>query len=86
MKTKEVPSSDLEMDLFWPPPTAAVLMRGAKGRRVLPRAPPIDPPTPQRRTQSTIQSKTTPLGMVALLTDKYILCLLNDKVCQNEID
>ena len=74
------------MDLFAPPPTAPVPKKKAKGKKVLPKAPPIDPPNPQRRTRSTIPSETTPLGVGDWLTDKDIPCWLNQEVCHNEID
>ena len=86
VKKKEVQSSDSEVDLFAPPPTAPVPKKKAKGKKVLPKAPPIDPPNPQRRTRSTIPSETTPLGVGDWLTDKDILCWLNQEVCHNEID
>ena len=86
VKKKEVQSSDSEVDLFAPPPAAPVPKKKAKGKKVLPKAPPIDPPNPQRRTRSTIPSETTPLGVGDWLTDKDILCWLNQEVCHNEID
>ena len=86
VKKKEVQSSDSEADLFAPSPTSFVPKKKAKGKNVLPRATPIDPPTPQRRTRSTIPSETTPLGVGGWLTDKDILCWLNQEVCHNEID
>ena len=86
VKKKEVQSCDAEVDLFAPPPTAPVPKKKAKGKKVLPKAPPIDPPNPQRRTRSTIPSETTPLGVGDWLTDKDILCWLNQEVCHNEID
>ena len=46
----------------------------------------MDPPTSERRTRSTILSKTTPLGVGDWLTDKDILCWLNQGVCHMEID
>ena len=47
---------------------------------------PINPPTSRRRTRSTIPSETTPLGVGDWLTDKDILCWLNQEVCHMEID
>ena len=101
VKTKEVQSSDSEVDLFAPPPTALVPQKKVngkkalpsappppkvKGKKALPSAPPIDPPTSKRRTRSTIPSETTPLGVGDWLTDKDILCWLNQEVCHMEID
>ena len=72
-KKKEVPSSDSEVDLFAPPPTAPVPEKKVEGKKALPSAPPADPPTSKRRTRSTIQSETTPLGPGDWLTDKDVL-------------
>ena len=57
-----------------------------KGKKALPSAPPVDPPTSKRRTQSTILSETTPLGVGDWLTDKDIVCWLNQELCHMEID
>ena len=57
-----------------------------KGKKALPSAPPVDPPTSIRRTRSTIPSETTPLGVGDWLTDKDIVCWLNQEVCHKEID
>ena len=73
------------MDLFAPPPTAPVPQRKAKGKKALPSAPLIDPPTFQRRTRSTIRSETTPLRVADWLTDKDIMYWWNQEVCHNEI-
>ena len=81
VKKKAVQSSDLEVDLFAPPSTAK-----AKAKKALPSAPPVDPPTSQRGTRSTIPSETTPLVVGDWLTDKDIVCCLNQEVCHNEID
>ena len=86
VKKKEVQSCDSEAVLFAPPPTAPMPNKKAKGRKVLPKALPFNPPNPQRRTRSTIPSETTPLGVEGWLTDKDILCWLNQEVCHNEID
>ena len=72
VKKKGVQSSDSEVDLFAPPPTAPVPKKKAKGKKVLPKAPPIDPPNPQRRTRSTIPSETTPLGVGDLQQKKKL--------------
>ena len=85
VKEKEVQSFDLEVDLFAPPPTAPVPQKKAKGKKALPSAPPVDPPTSQRRTRNTIPSETTPTGLGDWLTDKDIVCWLNQEVCHNEI-
>ena len=86
MKKKEVQSSDSESDLFAPPPTALVPQKKAKGKKALTSAPPVDPPTSQSRTRSTIPSETTPLGVGDWLTDKDIVCWLNQEGCHNPID
>ena len=65
---------------------APVPKKKAKGKKALPKAPPVDPPNPQRRTRSTIPSETTPLGVGDWLTDKDIVCWLNQEVCHNEMD
>ena len=57
-----------------------------KGKKALPSAPPVDPPTSKRRTRSTIPSETTPLGVGDWLTDKDIVCWLNQELCHIEID
>ena len=101
VKKKEVPSSDLEVDLFAPPPyghRATHEVRGkeslakcpppplkVKGGKALRSAPPVDPPTSKRRTRSTIPSKTTPLGVGHWLTDKEPVWWLNQEVSHMEI-
>ena len=95
---KEVHSSDSEVDLFAPPPTAPVPEKKVggkkalpsappkvKGKKALPSAPPVDPPTSKRRTRSTISSETTPLGVGDWLTYKDIVCWLNQELCHIEI-
>ena len=97
VKKKEVRSSDSEVDLFAPPPTAPVPEKKVKGKKALPSAPPkvkgkkasappVDPPTSKRCTRSTIPSKTTPLGVGDWLTDKDIVCWLNQELRHMEID
>ena len=83
---KEVQSSDSEVELFAPPPTAPVPQKKVKGKTALPSAPPIDPPASKRRTGSTIPRETTSLGVGDWLTDKDIVCWLNQEVYHNEID
>ena len=56
-----------------------------KGKKALPSAPPMDPPTSKRRTRSTIQSKTALLEEGDRLTDKDMVCWLNPQVYHNEI-
>ena len=48
MKKKEVHSSDLEVDLFAPPPTAPMPQQKEKGEKVLPSPP---PPVPQKKVK-----------------------------------
>ena len=62
VKKKEVQSSDSEVNLFAPPPTAPVPQKKVKGKKALPSAPPVDPPTSKRRIRSTIPSETTLWG------------------------
>ena len=57
-----------------------------KGKKALPSAPPVNPPTSKRRTQSTIPSETTPLGVGDWLTDKDIVWWLNQELYHIEID
>ena len=57
-----------------------------EGKEGLAKCTPCRPSTSQRRTQSTILSKTTPLGVGDWLADKDIVCWLNQEVCHNEID
>ena len=99
VKKKEVHSSNLEVDLLAPPPRAPVPEKKVKGKKALPSAPlkvngkkalpsapRVDPPTSKKCTRSTIPSKTTPLWVRDWLTDKDIVCWLNQEVCHNEID
>ena len=86
VKKKELQSSYLEVDLFAPPPTAPVPQQKEKGKKALPSAPPVDPPTSKRRTRRAILSKITPMGMGDWLMDKDILCWLNQELCHMEID
>ena len=96
VKKKEVQSSDSEVDLFALPPAAPVPQKGkeglakcppkVKGKKALPSAPPVDPPTSKRRTRSTIPSEITPLWVGDWLTNKDIVCWLNQEVCHNESD
>ena len=74
------------MDLFAPPPTAPVPEKKVEGKKALPSAPPVEPPTSNRRIRSTIPSETTPLGVGGWLTDKDIVCWLNQELCHMEID
>ena len=74
------------MDLYAPPPTAPVPQKKVKGKKALPSAPLVDPPTSKRRTRSTILSERTPLGVGDWLTDKDIVCWLKQEVYHNEID
>ena len=55
-------------------------------KKALPSAPPVKPPTSKRRTRGTIPSKTNPLGIGDWLTDKDILCWLNQELYHTEID
>ena len=57
-----------------------------KGKKALPSAPLVDARTSKRCTQSTIPSETAPLGVGDWLTDKDIVCWLNQEVRHNEID
>ena len=92
-----VPSPDLEVDLFVPPPMAPVPQQKVKGEKALPSAPPmplkkvkeenalpsaplVAPPTSKRRIGNTIPSETNPLGLGDWLTDKDILCWLNQEL------
>ena len=86
MWKKEVRSSDSEVDLFAPPPTAPVPRKKVKGTKGLPSAPLVDPPTSKRRTRGTIPSKTIPLGVGDWLTDKDILCWLNQELYHMEVN
>ena len=64
-----------------PPPPPKV-----KGKHALPSAPPVDPLTSKRCTRSTIPSEATPLGVGDWLTDKDIVCWLDQEPCHMEID
>ena len=99
VKKKEVQSYDSEVDFFSPPPMAPVPQKKVKGKKALPSAPPkvkgkkalpsappVNPPTSKRRTRSTIVSETTPLGVGDWLTNKDIVCWLDQEVCHNEVD
>ena len=57
-----------------------------KGKKVLPSACSVDPPTSKRRTRRTIPSKVTFFGAGDWLLDKDILCWLNQELCHMEID
>ena len=46
VKKKKVQSSDLQVDFFAPPPMAPGPKKKAKGKKVLPKATPIDPHNP----------------------------------------
>ena len=63
-----------------PPPP--VPQKKVKGKKALPSARPVDPPVATRCTQGTIPRETTPLGV----TDKDILCWLNQELYHMEID
>ena len=67
-----------------PPPP--VPQKKVKGKKALPSAPRVDPPTSKRRTRRTVPSETTPLGVEDWLTDKDILCWLNQEPYHMEID
>ena len=86
VKKKEVRSFDLEVGLFAPPPTAPMPQKKVKGKKALPSAPRVDPSTSKRRTWRTIPGETTRLGVGDWLTDKDILCCLNQELCHMEMD
>ena len=68
------------------PSDPLVPQKKVKEKKALPSASPIDPPTSKRRTQGTIPSESTPLGVGDWLTDKDILCGLNQELYHMEID
>ena len=67
-------------------PSAPMPQKKVKEKKALPSAPPVDPPTSKRRTRRTILCETTPLGVGDWLTDKDILCWLNQELHHMEID
>ena len=86
VKKKEVQSSDSEVDLFAPPPAASVPQKKGEGKESLAKCTPYRPSHFQKARPSTIPSETTPLGVGDWLTDKDIVCWLNQEVCHNEMD
>ena len=81
MRKNEFRSSYSEEDLF-APPMARVPRPKVKG----PSVPPVEPPVSKRHTRGTIPSQTNPLGVGDLLTDKDILCWLNQELYHMKID
>ena len=61
-------------------PSPFVPQKKVKGNKALPTAPPFDPLTSKRRTRGAIPSETTPLGVGDWLSDKDILCWLNQEL------
>ena len=68
------------------PNAPLVPRKKVKGKKALRSAPLVDPPTSTRCTRGTIPSETIPLGMGDWLTDKDILCWLNQELYHMEVD
>ena len=65
-----------------PPP---VPQKKVEGMKTLAKCTLLDPSRSRRRTRRTIPSETTPLGVGDWLTDKDILCWLNQELCHMKI-
>ena len=63
-----------------PPPPPGVPQKRVRGTNALPRVPPPGPPSFKSCTRGTIPSETTLLGVGDRLTDKDILCWLNQEL------
>ena len=68
------------------PSAPHVPRKKVKGENALPSAPRVAPPASKEHTRSIIPSETDPLGVGDWLTDKDILCWLNQEVYHMEID
>ena len=63
-----------------------MLQEKVKGKKALSILSPVDPLTSKRHIPRTIRGETTPLGVGDWLTDKDILCWLNQELYHMEID